>query len=114
MFKPFFPPHIYQNQTIYCITAHNRDNRDILITDLHKKIFLDVLNEAINSFAYKLHGWAININHYHLLLHVSSDLPKFVQKLHGKSSFLLNKFDKVSGRKVWTNYWDRCIRFERD
>jgi len=39
MFKPFFPPHIYQNQTIYCITAHNRDNRDILITDLHKKIF---------------------------------------------------------------------------
>lgn len=41
-------------------------------------------------------------------------LPNFMKTLNGKSSFLLNKMDAVKKRKIWFNYWDTCIRDEKD
>lgn len=116
MFKPFFPPHIYQKKTIYFLTAHTRDGTNILATEKHKQIFLEILNEIIAPLSIKLYAWTINLNHYHSLIYLSSDrdLSRFVQTLHGKSSFLINKLAKIRGRRIWVNYWDRCIRSEKD
>ena len=41
-------------------------------------------------------------------------LPGFIKTINGKSAFLLNRMDKVEKRKIWFNYWDTCIRSEKD
>ncbi len=42
------------------------------------------------------------------------DLSRFLGQLHGSSSRQLNLWDGVTGRQVWHNYWDTCIRSEED
>jgi len=37
-----------------------------------------------------------------------------INHIHGKFSYLFNKMDKSRGRKVFQNYWDTCIREEKD
>lgn len=114
MFKPYFPPHVYQDNTIYFITAHTRDNKEILTTNSHKIIFRDVFTDCLRNFTIENYAWTINTNHYHILVKISksSDLSKFIRNIHGQSSLLLNRFDQTIGRKIWVNYWDRCIRSE--
>jgi len=34
--------------------------------------------------------------------------------MHGGSATALNRLDGIPGRKVWWNYWDTCIRADRD
>lgn len=115
MFKSFFPPHIYQENKIYFLTAHTFDKENILIGDNHKRIFCEVLSGCLKEFGARILGWTININHYHLLLYFKDkNIKNFVQKLHGKTSYLFNKFDGLRGRRVWVNYWDRCVHSERD
>ena len=37
-----------------------------------------------------------------------------MQNIHGGCSFEFNKMDNCRGRKVFQNYWDVCIRNEKD
>ena len=77
-----------------------------------------------NKFKVAIYGWVILNDHYHLLIDIQNReiLPKFIKNFHGKSAFLLNKIDNLnklrspnkSKRKIWDNYWDRCIRSEKD
>jgi len=115
MFKPFFPPHIYQKDKIYFLTARTFNKEVILKTDSQKQIFYDVLRHCLKEFDVQIFGWTINLDHYHLLLYFKNrNIKNFIKKLHGKTSYLLNKFDGIKGRRVWVNYWDRCVRSERD
>jgi putative transposase len=116
MFKSFYPPHIYQDNSIYFITAHAKDHNPILITDAHKQIFWETLNVLADEYDMALLCWTINLNHYHILIQLQNGdmLSTIMKKLHGKTSYLLNKLDAQEGRQVWVNYWDRIIRSETD
>jgi putative transposase len=41
-------------------------------------------------------------------------LSKFTASYHKFTSRRWNKEDSYHGRKVWWNYWDTCIRSEKD
>ncbi len=41
-------------------------------------------------------------------------LSKFVGSYHKFTARRWNDEDNASGRKVWWNYWDTCIRSEND
>ncbi|HCJ66899.1 MAG TPA: hypothetical protein DHV62_06120 [Elusimicrobia bacterium] len=114
--KEYFPPHIYQSNTTYFISSHTCDNMDFFDADMKKQLLLDVLFEKIKLFSLALFAWVVLSNHYHLLLMLTNEfnLPKFVKHFHGKSSLLLNKLNRQTNRKIWVNYWDRCIRSEKD
>jgi len=45
---------------------------------------------------------------------VATPLARFVNMLHSKSTVFLNKLDSTPGREIWYQYWDRCIRNEKD
>ena|SRR3989338_6506233 len=114
--QSFHPPHIYQDQTIYFITAKTINGLPLFNTHRKKDIFLQVFShlqqeESINVFA-----WVLHDNHYHVLLKTPSAraIIKFITRLHASTARLLNTFDKMPQRKVWYQYWDRCIRSERD
>jgi putative transposase len=74
----------------------------------------DKLKGLIIEFNVKLLAWVILDNHYHLLLKMrrGKDLSRFVSRLHGSTSRQINLWDGATGRQVWHNYWDTCVRDE--
>jgi putative transposase len=82
----------------------------------HKLEFLRAaLFELADKHGLLLQAWAIFPNHYHFLAHIerATRLGPFVQRLHAKTGAFLNDVDKTAGRRVWFQYWDSKITFER-
>jgi len=114
--QEFHPPHIYEDNTCYFITASLMRRQRLLSTDAKRILVRDVLKEAIKQYGIVLYAWVILADHYHLLLKTGDAAPnhKFIKRLHGDSAVQLNKLDVMPGRKVWYQYWDRFPRDERD
>lgn len=96
-------------------------------------MLLQTIKEVTKEFKFKLEAWVILDNHYHIILWINNSnmLPKFMQKVHGRSSRRLKKIYTMEDRlislsseslpscsgnnwKVWHNYWDRIIRDQVD
>ena len=116
MFKSHYPPHYYFDNKIYFITARTVNKNRFFNTKEKKDLLKKILIEASNKFKVGFYAWTILDNHYHLLLDVlkGESIPGFVKTINGKSAFLLNGIDKARKRKIWFNYWDTCIRSEKD
>ena len=116
MFKPHYPPHYYLDNKIYFITSRTVDKNRFFNTKEKKNLLKKILIEAGNKFNIGFYAWIILDNHYHLLLNVlkGDSISDFMKIINGKSAFLLNGIDKVRKRKIWFNYWDTCIRSEKD
>jgi len=114
--KEFHPPHIYQNETFYFVTGRVVESRLLFNSSNKKELFLKVLKISLEKFSIGLFAFVINDSHYHLLVKIinAQTLSCFVQNLHENSARLLNKTDGQPGRQVWYQYWDRCIRSEKD
>ncbi len=41
-------------------------------------------------------------------------LGRFVQNLHSNLARVINKLERSEVRQIWYQYWDRCIRSEKD
>ena len=114
--REFHPPHVYEDNACYFLTASTLLGQRLLSTDAKHGVMQDVLKTAIQQCGVTLYAWVIMANHYHLLLRTSQIAPiyKFVKRLHGASAVRLNQLDSTPGRKVWYQYWDRFPRGESD
>ena len=110
------PPHVYLNDTWYFISSATNRRECLLHVAGHKDLARDQLKQLVVEFHVSLAAWVILDNHYHLLLKSrdASKLSTFFGRLHGRISFELNRLDGTRGRQVWHNFWDTCIRTERD
>ena len=115
-YKEFHPPHIYKNETIYFISSRTINKDRFFEKNFEKDILWLVLRKAINKFKIGLFAWVLLDNHYHLLFKIQDgkNLLRFIHFINGKSSFLLNQAEMRRGRKIWCQYWDKCIRDEVD
>ena len=58
-------------------------------------------------------------NHYHFVAHWPSDetsaesLTSMLNELHKKTANWVNRLDECSGQKVWHNYWETRLTFQR-
>ena len=63
---------------------------------------------------WKIIAWVILSNHYHALLRSPSDAEKSIDKFVGSNhKFTARKWnaeDSQTGRSIWWNYFDTCIR----
>jgi len=70
-------------------------------------------------YRWQLEAWAIFSNHYHFIAHsptdqgTASSLPEMLNELHKKTAIWVNKLDGCRGRKVWFNYRDTRLTFQR-
>ena len=110
------PPHLYLDDTWYMITSAVYQKRRLLQPDGYKDLVRDQLKTLVSEFGVQLVAWVILDNHYHILVksRVGATLPRFFGRLHGRTSHDLNGRDSKRGRQVWHNYWDTCIRSEKD
>jgi putative transposase len=53
---------------VYHLTARGNERRSIFCGDRDRLRFLETLEEAINEFGLRLHGYCLMPNHYHLLV----------------------------------------------
>mgnify|MGYP001562541452 CR=1 FL=1 len=110
------PPHLFIDGAIYFVSCSTYRKLKIFDSADKKKLLLDTISAIIKKYGCDLHAWVVLDNHYHLLFQAKNAraIPSVFQKIRGGSSFEINRIDNVRGRKVWYNYWDECVRDERD
>jgi putative transposase len=80
---------------------------------------LDLLERRLFELAEEqgiaLQAWALFPNHYHLLAHLESQgaLLPFIRRLHSSTGKFANEMDGTPRRRVWFQYWDSQITFEK-
>ena len=110
------PKHIYVDNRIYFITSHIQDRDFIFDQDSKRdKMLLKIFSLAWEN-EIELIAWSLLRDHYHLLLKISEGrtISKYIGEIHRGFSFEMNQSEGKKGRSLWRNYWDWCIRDERD
>ncbi|MDZ7401791.1 MAG: transposase [candidate division KSB1 bacterium] len=114
--KRHTPYHLYIDDYPYFINVHTYLNIYQMTSDFEKQKLLQKITEFFKTFHFVLYAWIILDNHYHLLFktRIGRDLSKVFGKIHAGYSYEINSLQNCRGRKIWQNYWDWCIRSERD
>jgi len=84
---------------------------------------LDVLQRGLltvaRDFCWELEAWAVFSNHYHFIAHsgntsgIASSLSQMLGVLHSRTAGWINRLDKTPGRKVWYNFWDTKLTYQK-
>lgn len=109
------PFHLLLDNQIYWISASTLHHA-VLLSENAKEVWKSCLKRLIKEKETRLYAWVLLNDHYHLLVHLNDGeaLPLFMKILHGRTSFEINRLEGARGRTIWRQYWDRCIRDERD
>ena len=91
--QEFHPPHIYERDTWYFITASTVGHQRCFDTGEKRRLLRDVLKQSVEACGVRLCAWVI-LSH------------RFIKRLHGHGAIQVNKMDSTPGRKVWYQYWD--------
>jgi putative transposase len=113
---PHAPAHWLFEPGIYMVTAGTYQKLPHLNTPERRDLFLEALLQRAAEFAWTLRAWAVMSNHYHFVAASPQDpciLKRFLGKLHMTTAKQLNEWDGQPGRRVWFQYWDSHITFER-
>ncbi|MCK5646082.1 MAG: transposase [Anaerolineales bacterium] len=111
------PPHLFIPRTIYMITGSTLYKQKFFNTEIKRAYLRKVLHEKASELEWNLEAWAILYNHYHFIARASEDadtLTSLIRSVHSITARYVNAFDKKPGRRIWHNYWDKCISSERD
>jgi putative transposase len=68
------------------------------------------------KYQWRLEAWAVFSNHYHFIARSdpgAAGLKKLLTHLHADTARELNRLDQTAGRKVWYNFWDTRLTYER-
>lgn len=110
------PTHIFNSLGSYIITGSTLHKAHFF----HKPEYLNFLQNSIFDLALKyewrLEAWAIFSNHYHFIAQSPSNpssLQRFLTHLHASTARRINELDNFSGRKVWYQYWDTNLTFQK-
>ena len=113
---PHSPSHLFAPNTVYIVTAGTY-NKALLYNTAPKRDFLQQsLFEEAERFEWRLQAWAIMANHYHFIAHAPANagtLKDVIRSLNSRTACWLNQQDHTPGRKVWFQYWDTCLTYEK-
>jgi len=113
---PHAPVHRLEEQGTYMVTAGTYRKECFFGSPERLQLVHDALLALAVEFGWRLQAWAVLANHYHFVA-ISPDrarsLPMFLRKLHMNSAKEVNRMDGTPGRKVWFQYWDSQITYER-
>ena len=113
---PHTPKHWLFEPGTYMVTTGTYQKLPHLNSPQRLDFFLESLFARAGEFGWDFRAWAVLANHYHFIAHSPSDpgtLRKFLGKLHMQTAKQINLWDNTPGRKVWFQFWDSHITFER-
>ena len=110
------PLHVFLPNIIYMVTGATLYKKDIFNDDARLLMLHNVLLETADKHGWALQAWAVFANHYHFIARSPEDattLKTIIQRIHSLTAREANRLAGTSGRKVWFQYWDTCITYER-
>jgi putative transposase len=113
---PHGPKHWLFEPGLYIVTTGTYRKLLHLNSPPRLDFFQESLFKCASEFGWHLRAWAVLANHYHFVAASPCDprtLRKFLGKLHMQTAERLNLWDNKPGRKVWFQFWDSHITFER-
>ena len=113
---PHAPAHWLFEPGLYMVTAGTHRKLPHLNTPDRLQFFMDSLFACAEEFGWVLRAWAVMANHYHFVAASPADpenLRKFLGKLHMQTAKKINLWDNTPGRRVWFQFWDSRITFEK-
>ncbi len=116
---PHAPSHELSKSGVYFVTAgtylkehHFRGAARLQV--LHRELLA-----LAKRFGWQLEAWAVFSNHYHFVAHSPEteeggrSLARMLGLLHEKTAKKLNKLDQTPGRKVWHNFMETRLTYEK-
>ena len=113
---PHSPSHLFVPNAAYRVTAATYGKRRLFNSAPSLDLLTRTLFEYAERFEWCLQAWAVMPNHYHFLAHAPADpdtLKSFLRSLHSTTARWLNQCDETPGRRVWFQYWDTCLTYEK-
>ncbi len=113
---PHSPVHRFSESGVYIVTAGTYQKKHLFKSPESLDMFCGMLFTLCKDYGWELRSWAVMINHYHFIAATTGDpstLKEMITKLHRHSAIQINKLDNNPGRKVWFQYWDSRITFEK-
>ena len=113
---PHAPVHRLDEEGTYIVTAGTYRKRHLFHSPERLELLHDTLLDVAAEFRWSLQAWAVLANHYHFVaisLHDPRSLRTLLSKLHMLTAKRLNQWDAAPGRKVWFQFWDTQITYQR-
>lgn len=112
---PHSPIHNTLLPGLYIVTAATFNKAPLFCDSARLDLLCETLFNLAKEHDCHLQAWAVFPNHYHYVARCNStnSIERLSRHLHAKTAVALNKCDDVTGRKVWFQYWDSQITFER-
>jgi putative transposase len=88
----------------------------LLDTGEKRDLVLRSLLTIAKQYGWELEAWAVMSNHYHFVgrtLTPANSLRAMIKHFRVHTARALNAVDGTTNRKVWFNYWDTRLTFEK-
>jgi putative transposase len=99
------------------VTASTYRKQHHLSSRKRLRFFCERFFEGAGKHGWKLQAWAILANHYHFVALSPAEgkhsLVNWLGDLHRETAVFLNKLDGTPGRKVWHNYFDTPLTYQK-
>ena len=112
---PHGPTHWLRQVGPYIVTAGTYGKESFFHSRERLNYVTNALMTLAEEYSWRLQAWAIFPNHYHFV-GVSENpntLRQLIQYLHSITAKHINLLDAKPGRKVWFQYWDTQLTYER-
>ena len=110
------PAHVYEPETIHIVTGSTLHKHHYFRGEDRLRMVNDTLFNVAGTLGWELEAWAIFSNHYHFIARsprVPVALRALVQRIHCRTARHVNQLDGAPGRRVWFQYWDTCLTYEK-
>jgi putative transposase len=98
------------------VTAGTYDKAHLFADGPRLEMLHDELLSVAAACGWQLQAWAAFTNHYHFVGITegsAESLTEMTRRLHSVTAIELNRIDGQPGRKVWHNYWDKHLTYQR-
>lgn len=116
---PHAPVHRLGEAGIYFLTAATYRKEHFFRGKERLAVLHRGLLTVARDFRWRLEAWAVFSNHYHFVAQspqgeqTADSLQTMIGMLHERTAKWVNKLDGTPGRKVWHNYWETKLTFEK-
>ena len=116
---PHAPTHRLSERGTYFVTASTYYKAHHFATAQRLDALQRGLLMVARDFSWHLEAWSVFSNHYHFVAHSprksedARSLSQMLAVLHARTAGWINRLDGKLGRKVWHNFWDTKLTYEK-
>lgn len=112
---PHSPAHHFAQSGAYMITAGTYHRNAFFNGAGRLTLLTNLLLKLAEEYEWSLQAWAAFSNHYHFIAECRQpgNLRRFIQHLQSATAIAVNRLDATAGRKVWFQYWDTQLTYQR-